>query len=170
VLWLGHCFCYHAFLTFTKTDSSIVMQEDTPVMALHTTSGVKSLSYEPSRPIPLPAYHVRRTRSELFMLEAEALDLCMRHRIGSARGKKLDCSGADRCLPKEEINGGKIQTFNEPQSKHMKGNLKKNLEEAKVVSSDDVLGSGSHLYETTVTKDGWNEDYSEEDEMFIFDF
>ena len=78
------------------------MQDDTPVMALHTTSGVKSLSYEPSRPIPLPAYHVRRTRSELFMLEAEALDLCMRHRIGSARGKTLlDCSGADRCLPKE---------------------------------------------------------------------
>jgi hypothetical protein len=149
------------------------MQEDTPVIALHTNSGGKSLSYEPSRPIPFPAYHVRRTKSELFMLEAEALDLCMRHRMGSARGTKLlEYGGADRHLPKEDMNGGKVVvTINEPQSsKRLKGNLKKNLEEAKVRSSDNVQGFGPHLYESISSEEMGNEDNSDDDEMFIFDF
>jgi hypothetical protein len=96
----------------------------------------------------------------------------MRHRIGSARGTKLlEYDGVDRHLPKEDINGGKLVVIiNEPHTKHLKGNLKKNLEEAKVRSCDDVQGFGPLFYESISSEEMWNEDNSKEDEMFIFDF
>ncbi len=153
------------------------MQEDT---SMSTNTHVKSLSYEASRPIPFPSSHVRRTKSELFMLEAEALDLCMRHRISSARGDKslLGYNGANRRLPREDLIGKKISATHEPERTFLKSeyhiwNKTRNVNKKGKVQElydCDAEGFGPMLDESASLEERWREDDAKEGEMFEFDF